>query len=196
MRRSPDLSKEELGESSTGGSPFIPEVLDKSIPHNFRLLTLEAYDGSSDLTEHIMAFRAQMALYETIRVEFPSQRSIKIDVASLFGTSQKDDEPLAQFITCLAVEIRGMPNAHLSLVFQAFLIGLRPSRFFLSLVECPPLTVPKMLQRANQYVNAEALVAGKREDQKRPRVKLSRVPPPGSSRRRMARPELATPLPR
>ncbi|RWW83354.1 hypothetical protein BHE74_00008129 [Ensete ventricosum] len=88
-----------------------------------------------------------------------------------------------------------MPNAHLSLVFQAFLIGLRPSRFFLSLVECPPLTVPKMLQRANQYVNAEALVAGKREDQKRPRVKLSRVPPPGSSRRRMARPELATPLP-
>ncbi|RWW83361.1 hypothetical protein BHE74_00008130 [Ensete ventricosum] len=66
MRRSPDLlSKEELGESSTGGSPFVPEVLDKSIPHNFRLLTLEAYDGSSDLTEYIMAFRAQMALYET-----------------------------------------------------------------------------------------------------------------------------------
>ncbi|RRT60502.1 hypothetical protein B296_00044923, partial [Ensete ventricosum] len=56
-------SKEELRESSTGGSPFVQEVQDKSIPHNFWHPKLEAYDGSSDLTEHIATFKEQMVLY-------------------------------------------------------------------------------------------------------------------------------------
>ncbi|RWW07945.1 hypothetical protein GW17_00028649 [Ensete ventricosum] len=58
-------SKEEPEENSIGGSTFVPEVQDKPIPQHFRLPTLEAYDGSSDPTEHVAAFRAQMALYET-----------------------------------------------------------------------------------------------------------------------------------
>ncbi|RWW83400.1 hypothetical protein BHE74_00008094 [Ensete ventricosum] len=71
----------------------------------------------------------------------------------------------------------GIPNAHPLLVIQAFLIGLRSSHFFWSLVEHPPMAVPKMLQIANQYVVAEVLVAGKREDKKRPRVESSRGSP-------------------
>ncbi|RZR79586.1 hypothetical protein BHM03_00005320 [Ensete ventricosum] len=42
-----------------------------------------------------------------------------------------------------------------------------------------------MLQRANQYVAVETLVAEKREDQKRPQGEPSRGPPFGPSRRRM-----------
>ncbi|RZS01743.1 hypothetical protein BHM03_00031670, partial [Ensete ventricosum] len=42
----------------------ILEVQDKPIPENFRLPTLEAYDNSSNPTEHIVALRAQMVLYE------------------------------------------------------------------------------------------------------------------------------------
>ncbi|RRT59204.1 hypothetical protein B296_00014442 [Ensete ventricosum] len=56
-------SKEELGESSVGRSPFAPEIQDKSVPQNFWLLTLEEYDGGSDPTENVTMFRAQMALY-------------------------------------------------------------------------------------------------------------------------------------
>ncbi|RWW36996.1 hypothetical protein BHE74_00057942 [Ensete ventricosum] len=65
VQREFDKSKEEIGESSKGGSPFIPEIQDKPVPTNFQLPVLESYDGSSDPSEHIMAFQAQMALYDT-----------------------------------------------------------------------------------------------------------------------------------
>ncbi|RWW51549.1 hypothetical protein BHE74_00042096 [Ensete ventricosum] len=52
-------SRGEVGESSKGGSPFTPEIQAKSLP------ALEPYDGSGDPTEHIIAFCAQMALYDT-----------------------------------------------------------------------------------------------------------------------------------
>ncbi|RRT45936.1 hypothetical protein B296_00037984 [Ensete ventricosum] len=58
-------SKGEIGESSKGGPPFTPEIQGKPLPTTCRLPTLEPYDDSDDPTEHIVAFRAQMALYDT-----------------------------------------------------------------------------------------------------------------------------------
>ncbi|RZS17009.1 hypothetical protein BHM03_00049098 [Ensete ventricosum] len=58
-------SREEIGKSSKGGSPFTPEIQSKPLPATFRLPALEPYDGSGDPTEHIATFRAQMALYDT-----------------------------------------------------------------------------------------------------------------------------------
>ncbi|RRT64983.1 hypothetical protein B296_00015641 [Ensete ventricosum] len=59
--------KDECGESSLCGSPFIQEIQDMPIPllQHFRLSALEAYDGGSDPMKHVTAFRAQMALYNT-----------------------------------------------------------------------------------------------------------------------------------
>ncbi|RRT42978.1 hypothetical protein B296_00021956 [Ensete ventricosum] len=58
-------SKEEVGETTKGGSPFAPEILDKPIPSSFRLPTLEPYNESIDPSEHVATFRAQMALCDT-----------------------------------------------------------------------------------------------------------------------------------
>ncbi|RWW70680.1 hypothetical protein BHE74_00021636 [Ensete ventricosum] len=58
-------SKEETSESSKRGSPFVPEIQDKPISTSFRLPALESYDGNSDPTEHVAAFRAQIALYDS-----------------------------------------------------------------------------------------------------------------------------------
>ncbi|RZS06733.1 hypothetical protein BHM03_00037445 [Ensete ventricosum] len=52
-----------------------------------------------------------------------------------------------------------------------------------------------MLQRANQYMATEALMARKWEDKKWPRTESSRGPPPGPLRRSMERPEPAIPRP-
>ncbi|RWW62396.1 hypothetical protein BHE74_00030475, partial [Ensete ventricosum] len=57
-------SKGEIGKSSKGGSPFTPEIQGKPLPANFRLPTLELYDGSGDPTKHIATFHTQMALYD------------------------------------------------------------------------------------------------------------------------------------
>ncbi|RRT31543.1 hypothetical protein B296_00059147 [Ensete ventricosum] len=58
-------SREEIGESSTGSSPFTPEIQSKTLPATFRLPALEPYDGSGDPMEHITTFRVQMAIYDT-----------------------------------------------------------------------------------------------------------------------------------
>ncbi|RWW49805.1 hypothetical protein BHE74_00043980 [Ensete ventricosum] len=50
-----------------------------------------------------------------------------------------------------------------------------------------------MLQRANQYIAVEALVGGKREDQKRSYANSSQGPPSGPLRRRMEKAEPAIP---
>ncbi|RWW82724.1 hypothetical protein BHE74_00008795 [Ensete ventricosum] len=166
-------SKEEAGESSKRGSPFAPEVQDKPIPTNFRLPALESYDGSSDPTEHVVAFRAQMALYDSsdalmcrvfpTTLRGPARMWYNRLTASLLGIAQGREELLAQFVNRFATEILAVPHVHPSLVIQAFPMGIRPSKLFWSLVEKPPSTVLEMMYRANHYIAAETLIAEKRE---------------------------------
>ncbi|XP_009396934.1 uncharacterized protein LOC103981901 [Musa acuminata AAA Group] len=72
-------------------------------------------------------------------------------------------------------------------------MGFRPLRFFWSLIEKPPVTIPEMLQCANQYIAAKALMAGRSEDNKRPRTEQARGAtsmPPTQPHRRPDQPEL------
>ncbi|RRT73749.1 hypothetical protein B296_00013746 [Ensete ventricosum] len=69
---------------------------------------------------------------------FLSSARPKPTVASLLGMRQKEEEQLGQYLTCFTEEIRVIPDVHPSLVIQAFMIGIRPSRLFWSLVERSP----------------------------------------------------------
>ncbi|RWW38624.1 hypothetical protein BHE74_00056126 [Ensete ventricosum] len=124
---------------------------------------------------------------------FLSSAQSKPTVASLLAMRQKEEEHLGQYLTRFIDEVRAIPDAHPSLVIQAFMIGIKPYRIFWSLVERPPTTVLEMLQRANQYGTVETLVEEKREDQKCPRAEPSRGTPSGLPRRRMERGEQIIP---
>ncbi|RWW23900.1 hypothetical protein GW17_00011834 [Ensete ventricosum] len=166
-------TNDERGESPLRVSPFIQEIQDAPIPPHFCLPMLEAYDDNSDPMKHIATFHPT--------------------TASLLGMRQKEDEHLSWYLAHFTEEIRAIPDAHPSLVIQAFMIEIMPSCLFWSLVERPPATMPEMLQRAYQYVTVEILVAKKYEDQKRPRAEPSRGPPRGLPRKRTERAEQTIP---
>ncbi|RWW51954.1 hypothetical protein BHE74_00041650, partial [Ensete ventricosum] len=155
-------SKEEIKESSKGGSPFALKMQDKPISINFCLPSLESCNDSSDSTEHVASVQAQMTLYDTLDAlmcwtflttlrglaqmwysrlkpsmissfnQFAKEFELNCLVSarprptttSLLGLSQGSEEPLAQFVGHFAIEIQGVPDAHPSLMIQAFLIGL------------------------------------------------------------------------
>ncbi|RRT48474.1 hypothetical protein B296_00046342 [Ensete ventricosum] len=211
-------SREEVGESSKGGSPFTPEIQSKSLPATFRLPALEPYVGSDNPMEHIATFRAQMALYDTsealmcrafpttpttlrgsartcysrfkpafipsfdllakeFKLNFLASARPRPTTASLLGMAQGSDEPLSQFVGRFTSHVQGIPDLHPSLAIQAFMTGLRPSKFFWLLIERPSTTLLEMLQRAHQYIAAETLIAGKRDETKRSRGEQSRGHP-------------------
>ncbi|RZR76420.1 hypothetical protein BHM03_00001167, partial [Ensete ventricosum] len=97
--------------------------------------------------------------------------------------AQGSDEPLSQFVGRFTSQVQGIPDLHPSLAIQAFLTRLRSLRFFWSLIERPLATLPEMLQRAHQYMAAETLVAGKRDETKRSRVEQPCGHPPPPKRR-------------
>ncbi|RRT50165.1 hypothetical protein B296_00026298 [Ensete ventricosum] len=64
---------------------------------------LEAYDGSSDPTEHVATFYAQMTLYGTSDAIITRP---KPTAASLLGMRQKEKEHLGQYLVSFTNELR------------------------------------------------------------------------------------------
>ncbi|RWW74480.1 hypothetical protein BHE74_00017573 [Ensete ventricosum] len=107
-------------------------------------------------------------LTKELEQNFLANARPKPTVASLLGIAQGREEPLAQFVNRFATETQAIPDTHPSLIIQAFLMRIRPSKLFWSLVKKPPTTVPEMMQRANHFITAKILIVEKREEQKRP----------------------------
>ncbi|RWW49448.1 hypothetical protein BHE74_00044389 [Ensete ventricosum] len=168
-------SKEEATENFKHKSPFAPEIWDKPVPANFKLPVLESYDGSSDPTEHIAAFRAQMPLYDSfdaLMCQFflttlrgPAQMWYdRLQPTSIISFDQLVRELEQNFLAnarpkSTAASLLGIAQGReepLAQFVNRFAIesqaipdahpSLVITKLFWSLVEKPPTTVPKMMQ--------------------------------------------------
>nr|XP_009419570.1 PREDICTED: uncharacterized protein LOC103999519 [Musa acuminata subsp. malaccensis] len=114
-------------------------------------------------------------LAKDFELNFLAYARPKPSMALLLGLNQKEDEPLSHFVNRFTTQIRGL--------------------FFWSLVEQPPVAVPKMLQRASQFIAAETWMAGRREEHKKVKSEPPRQQQPAASRRKLDRPDPRPPLP-
>ncbi|RZR84189.1 hypothetical protein BHM03_00010955 [Ensete ventricosum] len=74
-------------------------------------------------------------LVKEFELNFLASARPKSTIASLLGMAQGSDEPLSQFEGRFTSQVQGIPYLYPPLAIQAFLMGLRPSRFFWSLIE-------------------------------------------------------------
>lgn len=80
-------------------------------------------------------------------------------VVMLLRFGQGEEEILLDFVTRFMNEILGMDNVHPSLVIQSFMMGLKPSHLFWSLVERTSTKVPEIFQMTNQYIVVNIMVS-------------------------------------
>ncbi|RWW74239.1 hypothetical protein BHE74_00017821 [Ensete ventricosum] len=107
-------------------------------------------------------------LAKEFELNFLASARPKPTTASLLGLVQGSDKPLSLFVGRFTSQAQGIPDLRPSLAIQALLTGLRPSMFFWSLIKRPPAMLPEILQWVHQYMATETLVAGKRDESKRP----------------------------
>ncbi|RRT50942.1 hypothetical protein B296_00024480 [Ensete ventricosum] len=109
-RRLDEVQREFIKSKSSGRRDRSPLPTGYLRQDNFPLLLPPNVRGGSYPAEHIVTFRAYMALYGSFalmefELNFLASARPKSSTAMLLGLSQKDDEPLSHFVARFSIEI-------------------------------------------------------------------------------------------
>lgn len=120
--------------------------------------------------QKLLSFNSFIQLTKEFELYFLENVHLKSSTMMLLRLRQGEEKTFLDFNTQFTNEIRHVDNAHISFMIQSFIMGLRPSCLFWSLVERILVMIPEVLQRANQYITTNIIVLDKcGEPHKRPR---------------------------
>ncbi|KAI3444854.1 hypothetical protein Pfo_001519 [Paulownia fortunei] len=186
-----------------------PKTPRGSLPLGVKITNLSEYDGTGDPQEHLDRFFAKADLYDlsdatyckifrttlTKRAfeqltqyflhQFSINRKYLKTAAYLFSITQKEGEPLRDYVKHFVEGVHEVPHINHELLARKMQQNLHHGRFKDSIAGKPHVTLEELLQRAEKYIRIEKTtgltIHGKRkqQDEDKPEgMKEERRPPP------------------
>ncbi|RDX67142.1 hypothetical protein CR513_54005, partial [Mucuna pruriens] len=118
------VERSHQGRSRLRKHPFIDGIIDTPLPTGWKNLTLDKYDGTTNLDEHIVAY--------------------------------EDDELLRSFMERFAVAIK-IKDLNLEVALHSMIMALKPRLFSNSICKKPYVSMNKLRERADGYIQMEKI---------------------------------------
>ncbi|KAL0393010.1 UNVERIFIED_CONTAM: hypothetical protein Sradi_2523800 [Sesamum radiatum] len=156
------------------GNPSNTENKQKAVDTSSKTQTLQAVYGRDQvprLRHHISSCFNQLLIgaigsFQEFRSlflhQFASSRKLKKIELSLFAVSQKDNEPLKEYLQRFNTASQEVPSATQEVKASAFSQGLLDGHFFKSLAKKTVSKFDALLARAAKYINMEDAQAAKK----------------------------------